>query len=185
MVIDTSVVFVHLGSGQDLGNSALLLGSGLEIDSSHWHRFAFLRCYLCIFLINQRDYKDVPLDKLFSSVLAGLLQPDTLAHVTGELDINVADLQQEVHDKTDDPKIVDADHQDNDGELDPSSVGGAEDPSNNTNYDDEFSFLNLDNGASRTSQEDPDANWIPDDEHNGGNNSAAKPEVLVWISGQF
>jgi len=168
--------------------ASLCILSKLGVSQAQWlvTNESHQRCCLRVFLIDQRDYKDVPLDKLFSPVLAGLLQPDTLAHVARELDIIVADLQQEVHGETDNPNIgddrdsvsgdlEDADHQDNDGELDPppSGVGGAADPSDSTNYDDGFSFFDLDNGASGvTSQEDPA----------GANNEA---EVHVWTSGQF
>lgn len=165
------------------------------------------RCCLHVFLIDQRDYKDVPLNKLFYPVVTCLLQPDTLEHVIGGLDINVAELQWDVHDETDDLNIgddqdsfwgdfddtnqpeqdidmpVDADHEDDDEELDPPDVGGAGGPSNKADHNDGFLFSNDYTRAPEASQAHPDANRMLDDECDGGVNSEV--EVLVWTSGQF
>ncbi|KAG0693202.1 hypothetical protein DFH29DRAFT_1007547 [Suillus ampliporus] len=62
----------------------LIIHSGMEVDSSHWTRFAFLRC-LRMFLIGVSDHKKVALQDLFSPYLIPSLHPDLQHHIMSQL----------------------------------------------------------------------------------------------------
>ncbi|KAG2115375.1 uncharacterized protein F5147DRAFT_834423, partial [Suillus discolor] len=77
-----------------------LIHSGMEVDSSHWTRFAFLRRCIRIFLIGVRDHKKVSLQDLFSPYLIASLHPDLQQHIQQTLKVNLVQLAQELEDGT-------------------------------------------------------------------------------------
>ncbi|KAG0691903.1 hypothetical protein DFH29DRAFT_1009872 [Suillus ampliporus] len=62
-----------------------IIHSGMEVDSSHWTRFAFLRQCLRMFLIGVSDHKKVALRDLFSPYLIPSLHPDLQHHIMSQL----------------------------------------------------------------------------------------------------
>lgn len=133
----------------------------------------------------------MPLDKLFSPVLADLLQADTSARIADELGISVADMQQGVRDDEDELNLGDG--QDDLDRNDSEDINRANDMPTDVNREDDNNGESnppghvgdpCDNNDLFTFDvdEDPDAYGIADDEGNGGNNDT---EVPVWTSGQF
>ncbi|KIK36596.1 hypothetical protein CY34DRAFT_16277 [Suillus luteus UH-Slu-Lm8-n1] len=66
-----------------------LAHSCIEVDASHWNRYAFLRRCLRIFLIGRSDYKNIPLKNLYSPSLLPSLHRDLRIKVGEALDINM------------------------------------------------------------------------------------------------
>ncbi|KAG1828026.1 hypothetical protein EV424DRAFT_1537029 [Suillus variegatus] len=77
-----------------------LIHSGMEVDSSHWTRFAFLRRCLRIFLIGVRDHEKISLQDLFSPYLIASLYPDLQQHIEITLEVDLVQLAQELQDGT-------------------------------------------------------------------------------------
>ncbi|KAG2142876.1 uncharacterized protein EDB93DRAFT_1252138 [Suillus bovinus] len=69
---------------------------GIEVDSMHWNRFAFLRC-LHIFLIGVDDYKTVPLNALFSNSLILSLHKDLHVKINQKLGIDIDAIERGMH----------------------------------------------------------------------------------------
>ncbi|KAG1734733.1 uncharacterized protein EDB91DRAFT_1250852 [Suillus paluster] len=77
-----------------------LIHSGMEVDSSHWTRFAFLRRCLRIFLIGVHDHEKLSLQDLFSPYLIASLYPDLQQHIEITLKVDLVQLAQELQDGT-------------------------------------------------------------------------------------
>ncbi|KAG2089050.1 uncharacterized protein F5147DRAFT_780785 [Suillus discolor] len=70
---------------------------GIEVDSMHWNRFAFLRRCLHIFLICVDDYKIVPLNALFSNSLISSLHKDLCVTINQKLRIDIDAIKRRMH----------------------------------------------------------------------------------------
>ncbi|KAG2126139.1 hypothetical protein BD769DRAFT_1668573 [Suillus cothurnatus] len=72
-----------------------IIHSGMEVDSSHWTRFAFLRRCLRIFLIGVSDHEKIALKGLFSPYLIPSLHPDLQHHIMSQLHVDIQQLAEE------------------------------------------------------------------------------------------
>ncbi|KAG2089009.1 hypothetical protein BD769DRAFT_1680160 [Suillus cothurnatus] len=70
---------------------------GIEVDSMHWNRFAFLRHCLHIFLIGVDDYKAVSLKVLFSNSLIPSLHKDLRLKINEKLGIDIDAIECGIH----------------------------------------------------------------------------------------
>ncbi|KAG2121100.1 hypothetical protein DEU56DRAFT_760796 [Suillus clintonianus] len=82
----------------DVTRSLARSGSGMEVDSTHWNRMAFLRRLLRIFLIGVSDYKTASIEDLFSAYLIPSLKQDLRDKVARELHIDIGQLERELFD---------------------------------------------------------------------------------------
>lgn len=150
----------------------------------------------------------MPLNGLFSQALVDLLQSSVLEHVAAELELDIANLVQQTHTETGDSDEVD-NQDDLDGDFGDVLRGDDKDPDHQDDEDEElnfyggdgpitgdlsnnddgdgFSFRNLQTGtpagdANVEFDPDADAEGIPDDEYDHGDNDT---EEIVWTNGQF
>ncbi|KAG1879857.1 hypothetical protein F4604DRAFT_1923064 [Suillus subluteus] len=74
---------------------------GIEVDSMHWNRFAFLRRCLHIFLISVDNYKAVSLKVLFSNSLIPSLHKDLCVKINKKLSIDIDAIECGIHGNVD------------------------------------------------------------------------------------
>ncbi|KAG1806328.1 uncharacterized protein HD556DRAFT_1468332 [Suillus plorans] len=72
-----------------------LIHSGIEVDSLHWTRFAFLCCCLHIFLIGVCDHEKLTLKEAFSPYLIPSLNQDLREHIEKALNVDMVQLADE------------------------------------------------------------------------------------------
>ncbi|KAG2055884.1 hypothetical protein BDR06DRAFT_1006717 [Suillus hirtellus] len=145
--------------------------SGMEVDSTHWNRIAFLRCLLRIFLIGISDYKSASINELFSPYLILSLKQDMQGKVERELGVNIEQLENESF-GTD--HVLGSDNQASlDTPTDDDHAPSARRIKNSANMDDN----ELEN-QSGVQQGDGDANG-EEEELNGPRNSVETAAVLL------
>ncbi|KAG1726442.1 uncharacterized protein EDB91DRAFT_1254345 [Suillus paluster] len=97
-----------------------LTHSIIEVDASHWNRYAFLRWCLQICLIGISDFKTIPLKDLYSTSLIPSLHRDLHVKIAEALNCNVgidACETNEQHANATEGNTFDLDHQCSTGEL--------------------------------------------------------------------
>ncbi|KAG1880853.1 hypothetical protein F4604DRAFT_1922478 [Suillus subluteus] len=139
---------------------------GIEVNSMHWNRFAFLWRCLRIFLIGVDDYKAVSLKVLFSNSLIPSLHKDLHVKINEKLGIDIDAIECGIHSNVD-----------QDSELDTPSADIKDPLDEDQPMHDTENADNSGNGGSQ--QEDEDENVRDEgaeDESQGGEDLPAVGE---------
>ncbi|KIJ13257.1 hypothetical protein PAXINDRAFT_170544 [Paxillus involutus ATCC 200175] len=135
-------------------------GVGMEIGSSNWMRFAFLRrCYRIFQIGLARDRSTV--EKCFSVYLLPSMEKDLCEHVSFHLDKSLDDLMEQLAEKLDTMVQVDMDEPAEQNQENSST------PNNNGNT----------TSSQVNGEDDPDADGIPDEEYTPGERPASDNET--------
>ncbi|KAG1753151.1 hypothetical protein EDB19DRAFT_1902800 [Suillus lakei] len=118
----------------------------LEVDASHWNRFAFLRRCLRIFLIGTGNYKTIPLQDIYSPSLLPSLHRDLRLKVSDALGVDVG-----LDDFDSDPIVEGGGQVDENGA---DGMGGVEGSMNGANAEDGGADLNINHDGPGDGDED-------------------------------
>ncbi|KAG1871534.1 hypothetical protein F4604DRAFT_2014517 [Suillus subluteus] len=119
----------------------------LEVDASHWNRYAFLRRCLRIFLIGTGNYKTIPLKDIYSPSLLPSLHRDLRVKVGDALGVDVG-----LDDFDSDPIVEGGGGQVDENGAD--SMGGVEGGMNGANAEDDGTDPNINHDGPGDGDED-------------------------------